>query len=679
MSSSSRGGRQRRNRNTASHSNDHLEQPSLDRHNKPSTPEPSSISNQNNQGRRAQFRRNSRWAPRNRGGKSHFVNKSEEKVGGDEDEAECSISSSQIYSDAAGEVKVEESDLVGVSGSGLDVGANNGEPEGYRAECERGQETTEGLDSGKEDETLKRLKELSLSVEEPELEEELLAINQQLQEDELLAMESIYGEKLYILENQGGLKRFQVHIHVEVPQGLSITTKFNNSGFVEKGREDISDFSYSFKVEYLPPIILTCLLPKSYPSKCAPKFTIYVQWLEHTKISRLCSELDSIWARNAGQEVIYQWVDWLHNCTLSYLGFDSEILLGPYGVRHDDRQEEMRAISGSASPNIDIPTLKSYNDEKLYEIFCRNIQECSICLSEFAGSEFIKLPCQHFFCEKCLKSFTSINVMDGTVFKIKCPESKCDGIIPPGLIKRLLEEEEFERWESLLLEKTLESMKDVVYCPRCETGCLEDKDHLAQCSKCYYSFCSLCMDKRHVGVECMTPEIKLKVLAERQKSSSMGSDQRRREQAMINDLLSLKEIFASTKRCPNCNLAIVRSEGCNKMVCHNCGQYFCYLCSKAISGYDHFRDGGSCELFPQEEIQRWNERMNVNVVAQFAAFHPNVAHPCPLCGQHNIKMGNNNHIRCWACQSHYCYLCKKKVRRSSEHFGPKGCKQHTAG
>ncbi|CAA0828656.1 NDR1/HIN1-like 8 [Striga hermonthica] len=526
MSSSGRGGRQRRNRNTASHhptaspNDDHLGQPILDRHNTPSTPEPSSSSNQNNRGRGAQFRRNSRWAPRNRVGESQ---NSEAKVGGDE--AECCSSSSQIYSDA-GEVKVEESG----SGSGSDVGANNGETEGYRAGCERGQETTEELDSSNEDETLKRLKELRLSVEEPESEEELLAINQQLQEDELLAMESIYGEKLYILENQGGLKRFQVHIHVEVPQGLGITTTFNNSSFVEKGREDATtDFSYSFRVEYLPPILLTCLLPKSYPSKCAPQFTIYVQWLEHTNISPLCSELDSIWAQNAGQEKI-------------------------------------RAISGSASPDIDIPTLKSYNDEKLYEIFCRNIQECCICLSEFAGSEFIKLPCEHFFCEKCLKSFTSINVMDGTVFKIKCPESKCDGMIPPGLIKRLLGEKEFERWESMLLEKTLESMKDVVYCPRCDTACLEDKDHLAQCSKCYYSFCSLCMDKRHVGVQCMTPESKLKVLAERQKStSSMRSDQRRREQAMIDDLLSLKEIFATTKQCPNCNLAIVRTEGCNRM------------------------------------------------------------------------------------------------------------------
>lgn len=43
------------------------------------------------------------------------------------------------------------------------------------------------------------------------------------------------------------------------------------------------------------------------------------------------------------------------------------------------------------------------------------------------------------------------------------------------------------------------------------------------------------------------------------------------------------------------------------------------------------------------------------------------------------QIGNNNHMFCWACQNHYCYLCKKIVRRGSHHYGPKGCKQHTEG
>lgn len=182
---------------------------------------------------------------------------------------------------------------------------------------------------------------------------------------------------------------------MQTPKELTVSTKLNSSGALEKENDSSSEFLYSFKVEYLPPIILACVLPKSYPSHLPPHFSISVQWLSATKISDLCHMLDAIWKDQPGQEIIYQWVEWLHSSSLSFLGFDQEIVLGPYGVQNNGDQ---RAISGCISPNVDIPLMKSYNDEQRQENFSRNFHECCICYSEFAGTScfFVFTPFYDF-------------------------------------------------------------------------------------------------------------------------------------------------------------------------------------------------------------------------------------------------------------------------------------------
>jgi hypothetical protein len=73
------------------------------------------------------------------------------------------------------------------------------------------------------------------------------------------------------------------------------------------------------------------------------------------------------------------------------------------------------------------------------------------------------------------------------------------------------------------------------------------------------------------------------LVQERLKSSRLLSDQKKLDEAR-----SLQTVMRDSKQCPRCKIAISKIEGCNKMTCSNCGQYFCYQCKSAIAGYDHF-------------------------------------------------------------------------------------------
>ncbi|KAF8651779.1 hypothetical protein HU200_063298 [Digitaria exilis] len=351
------------------------------------------------------------------------------------------------------------------------------------------------------------------------------------------------------LRSNEHLRHDEIHVHCEIPDGITVSAE------LFQGVDDDlkSRFFHTFSVQYLPPMSLTCLMPLSYPSHHPPYFTLSVQWLDSVKISSLCHMLDSIWAQQPGQEIVYEWVQWLQSYALSHV---SDIMMGPVDVR---------AVRKIASVESVVQCLISYNEEQCQESFLSAFHDCMICFSEHPGNDFIKLPCLHYYCRKCMETYSRMHVKEGTVMDLFCPYDKCQGVIPPNLLKRLL--------------------VDVTYCPRCETACLEDEENNAQCSKCFFSFCTLCRERRHIGDRCMTPEEKLLSLQDRQKMCGSSRGKAGKEIDLFNQLLSIKEVLRDTVQCPHCDIYVSRVSGCDHMYCGNCRNGFCYGCGKPLDNH----------------------------------------------------------------------------------------------
>ncbi|XP_024378429.1 uncharacterized protein [Physcomitrium patens] len=565
-----------------------------------------------------------------------------------------------------------------------------------RNDADSGKGTVHDNDLGFREEVeevgVKRLLKYAACIEEHPLSLSETENNKQQQDDEVMVLQSIYGsDYLPIIEGDDRPIAFMILVHPDIPEGIKIFADAPKSLGCDGASASVSGNDHSFTVQALPPMTLLCVFPPNYPSHSAPLYEITCSWLTKKKLSTLCTCLDKIWEETSPEVVVYMWSEWLRSQALSELGMSEGIELGNDFEERNGKSGEgldWRAVSRLNSSNADVYSLLQYEESAKHKVFQESVHTCLICFSEYSGYSFTKLPCQHYFCTTCLKQYCNMHVKEGSVLNLNCPDTSCKEQIPPTYLKQLLDEEAFERWDNLSLQRALDAMADVVYCPKCKTASLEDPDHLVQCSQCRFSFCSLCLSNWHPGQTCMSPEAKLRILQSRRQGREMGEEAIKKEKELINECLDMDYIKREAKQCPTCRMAVQKSEGCNKMICTNCGGYFCFQCGKKIAGYDHFR-GGSCILLDQLELNRWELQFNLQLqqlqeqdlvprnprgAAGMAA-----ARPCPNCKQVNYKAGGNNHIFCWACQCHYCGLCNNVVRKGAGHFGtgPNKCKQHT--
>lgn len=247
---------------------------------------------------------------------------------------------------------------------------------------------------------------------------------------------------------------------------------------------------------YLSPIQVDISLPDSYPSENKPIFTITCDWLCRSQITDLSLKLNQIWEENQSMPILFTWFEWVKSNLVEYLNlFDppNTINLTPMSEDDDTAHNDLRSAE-----EIIVDLMRHNFIEEIKE-YRNTPQNCMICFDEKMGAEFIRLNgCKHHFCLACMSDMCRMHVKEGTIQLLKCPNTECKEFVPIDVMSQVLTDEEFDRWERLLFQRTLDTMEDVIYCPKCTNPIIVDQsDSHAYCMICNLDYCKLCKDMWH--------------------------------------------------------------------------------------------------------------------------------------------------------------------------------------
>lgn len=420
------------------------------------------------------------------------------------------------------------------------------------------------------------------------------------QEEELLALTSIYDENVLSVSEESKEPGGQFLVSLHIPTNFKVKSQ-------SKGTESTSELHV---LKYLPPIVLNFQLPKDYPSVSPPQFTLSCKWLNRKQLSELCHKLDDIWEENKPCVVVFLWTCFLQDESYDFLGLSDTLdITQGHGVERKDSTGtyDPRAIQDIGSQNRLLPALLDYDKQARKLEFDKTLFQCKVCFNNKTGSQCMSFyDCDHVYCKDCMKDYFMVQIQEGNVNGLDCPDDKCESQAHPSQVKELVPNEIFAKYDKMLLMTGLDTMLDIVYCPRpsCQQPVILDRESsMGSCASCGFVFCTLCKLSYHGVSPCRIKAEGLQKLKEEylngdeatkrllEKKYGKAAIQQAVEESFTNEWLN-----NYAKKCPECGANIQKIDGCNKMTCMKCRAYFCWICNAFLSKqnpYAHFSDQDS--------------------------------------------------------------------------------------
>ncbi|KIX99336.1 uncharacterized protein Z520_04912 [Fonsecaea multimorphosa CBS 102226] len=359
---------------------------------------------------------------------------------------------------------------------------------------------------------------------------------------------------------------------------------------------------------HLPPLSLRISLPTGYPANEPPIISLSVtpQWLPQTVLRRLKDECARLWEELGRDQVVYAYIDHIQQEAEQAFGFAGET------------EVQLSSTLKLALLNFDLKTKR--------ELFEKETFDCGICLEPKKGVLCHRLTlCGHVFCIECLQEFYKSCITEGDIDSVKCLAPNCSKdepvqagangrpskrrkhdrtLSPTELLQIPIEQELVLRYLRLKRKKRLEIDKNTTYCPRqwCQ-GAAKSKKHPKP------------LDPMNDLEETSESEEE-----EEEKPESSGH---KNDEKIDPESLPMSERLA---------------------VCEDCDFAFCRVCLKGWHGV-------LARCSPRRERELDEEEKATQ------AYLKKYSTPCPECNTPAQKIMGCNHMTCFKCKSHFCYLC----------------------